>query len=135
MDVSLEEDYSLYLNATETEYINIECDDEYELIELAGHTALFTNDRIIDENIPKGMYCYHLRQNDNGDFFAIEKSVAVNHAGSIVTKEPIDLKSKGYIVLYEDSSTNFLGENMSLYMFREYDPGQIEELSMGMQEV
>ena len=135
MDASLEEDYSLYLNATETEYINIEYDDEYELIEVAGHTALFTNDRITDANIPKGMYCYHLRHNDDGEFFAIEKSVAVNHAGSIVTKEPIDLKSKGYIVLDEDSSPNFLGENMSLYMFRDYDPGQTEELSMGMQEV
>jgi hypothetical protein len=81
------------------------------------------------------MYCYHLRHNDNGEFFTIEKNVAVNHSGSIVTKEPIDLKSKGYIVLDEDSSPNFLGENMSLYMFREYDPGQTEELSMGMQEV
>lgn len=135
MDASLEEDYSLYLNATETEYINIEYDDEYELIEVAGHTALFTNDRITDANIPKGMYCYHLRHNDDGEFFAIEKNVSVNHAGSIVTKEPIDLKSKGYIVLDEDSSPNFLGETMSLYMFRDYDPGQTEELSMGMQEV
>ena len=135
MDVNLEEDYALYLNASETEYINIEYDDEYELIEVAGHTALFTNDRITDTDIPKGMYCYHLRHNDNGEFFTIEKNVAVNHGGSIVTKEPIDLKSKGYIVLDEDSSTNFLGENMSLYMFREYDPGQTEELSMGMQEV
>ena len=135
MDVNLEEDYALYLNASETEYINIEYDDEYELIEVAGHTALFTNDRITDTDIPKGMYCYHLRHNDNGEFFTIEKNVAVNHGGSIVTKEPIDLKSKGYIVLDEDSSPNFLGKNMSLYMFREYDPGQTEELSMGMQEV
>ena len=135
MDASLEEDYSLYLNVTETEYINIEYDDEYELIEVAGHTALFTNERITDADIPKGMYCYHLRHNDNGEFFTIEKNVAVNHGGSIVTKEPIDLKSKGYIVLDVDSSPNFLGENMSLYMFRDYDPGQTEELSMGMQEV
>ena len=95
MDVNLEEDYALYLNASETEYINIEYDDEYELIEVAGHTALFTNDRITDTDIPKGMYCYHLRHNDNGEFFTIEKNVAVNHGGSIVTKEPIDLKSKG----------------------------------------
>lgn len=135
MDVSLEEDYSLYLNATETEYINIEYDDEYELIEVAGHTALFTNERITDANIPKGMYCYHLRSADNVDFFALEKNVAVNHAGSVITKEPIDLKSKGYIVLDENNSPNFLGKNMSLYMFREYDPDQTEELSMGMQEV
>lgn len=71
MDANLEEDYSLYLNAAETEYINIEYDDEYELIEVAGHTALFTNERIIDANIPKGMYCYHLRHNYDGKFFTI----------------------------------------------------------------
>lgn len=134
MDASLEEDYSMYLNATETGYINIEYDDEYELIEVAGHTALFTNERITDADIPKGMYCYHLRGSDSADFYALEKSVAVNHTGSIVTKEPIDFKSKGYIVLDEDSSPNFLGENMSLYEFREYNPDQTEELSMGMQE-
>ena len=135
MDASLEEDYSMYLNAAETGYINIEYDDEYELIEVAGHTALFINERITDADIPKGMYCYHLRGSDSADFFALEKSVAVNHTGSIVTKEPIDLKSKGYIVLDEDSSPNFLGENMSLYEFREYNPDQTEDLSMGMQEV
>ena len=79
MDARLEEDYSLYLNATETEYINIEYDDEYELIEVAGHTALFTNDRITDANIPKGMYCYHLRHNDGGEFFAKVRKDYINN--------------------------------------------------------
>lgn len=64
MDVSLEEDYSLYLNASETGYVNIEYDDEYELVEVADQTALFTNDSITDADIPKGMYCYHLRHDD-----------------------------------------------------------------------
>ena len=135
MDVSLEEDYALYLNASETEYIYIEGDDEYELVEIADQTALFTNKRITDADIPKGMYCYHLRSGDNGDFCAIEKSVLVNHAGSIITKEPVALGEKGCIELNENSSPNFLGENMSLYMFREYSPEQTEELSMGMSEV
>ena len=43
MDVDLEEDYALYLNASETENINIEYDDEYELIEVAGHS--YSHDR------------------------------------------------------------------------------------------
>jgi hypothetical protein len=81
------------------------------------------------------MYCYHLRHNDDGEFCDLEKRVIANHAGSIVTKEPIDLGDKEYIELNKDSSPNFLGETMSLYMFSEYDPGQTEELSMGMQEV
>ena len=91
MDVSLEEDYALYLNASETGYVNIEYDDEYELVEIEDLHALFTNERITDADIPKGMYCYHLRHDDNGNFCAIEKNVTVNHAGSIITKEPIEL--------------------------------------------
>ena len=135
MDVSLEEDYSLYLNASETGYINIEYDDEYELVEIENLPALFTNERITDADIPKGMYCYHLRHDDNGNFCAIEKNVTANHAGSIITKEPIELGKQGYISLNQDNSPNFLGENMSIYMFREYNPGQSEEMSMGMTEV
>ena len=135
MDVSLEEDYALYLNASETGYVNIEYDDEYELVEIEDLPALFTNERITDADIPKGMYCYHLRHDDNGNFCAIEKNVTVNHAGSIITKEPIELGEQGYISLNQDNSPNFLGENMSIYMFREYDPEQSEEMSMGMTEV
>jgi hypothetical protein len=135
MDVSLEEDYALYLNASETGYVNIEYDDEYELVEIEDLPALFTNERITDADIPKGMYCYHIRHDDNGNFCAIEKNVTVNHAGSIITKEPIELGKQGYISLNQDNSPNFLGENMSIYMFREYNPGQSEEMSMGMTEV
>ena len=135
MDVSLEEDYALYLNASETGYVNIEYDDEYELVEIEDLPALFTNERITDADIPKGMYCYHIRHDDNGNFCAIEKNVSVNHAGSIITKEPIDLGKQGYISLNQDNIPNFLGENMSIYMFREYDPDQSEEMSMGMTEV
>ncbi|WP_024861310.1 LPD28 domain-containing protein [Ruminococcus flavefaciens] len=135
MDVSLEEDYALYLNASETGYVNIEYDDEYERVEIEDLPALFTNERITDADIPKGMYCYHLRHDDNGNFCAIEKNVTVNHAGSIITKEPIELGEHGYISLNQDNSPNFLGENMSIYMFREYDSEQSEEMSMGMTEV
>ncbi len=56
MDRQLEEDFGLYLNASETGYINIEYDDEFELIEIFGKPALFTNERITDADIPKGMH-------------------------------------------------------------------------------
>lgn len=133
MDRQLEEDYGLYLNATETGYINVEYDDEYELIDLFGQPALFTNDRITDADIPKGMYCYHLRQVDDGNISTIEKRVDVNLAGSVVTKEPIDLGEQGYISFTEDTSPNFTGETMSLYQFREYDPEQSEDETLGME--
>lgn len=130
MDVDIEKDYFLYLNASETGYINLEFDDDYELVEVAYHAALFTNKRITEADIPKGMYCYHLRHDDDGEFCTLEKRVIANHAGSIVTKELIDLGDKEYIELDEDSSPCFSGENMSLYMFRKYDFYQSEDMTM-----
>lgn len=50
----------LMLNKAENGYINIE-NDEYDLISLFGKPALFTNERLTDADIPKGLYCYHLR--------------------------------------------------------------------------
>lgn len=134
LDIQLEEDCGLYLNASETEYINIEYDDEYELIELFGQPALFTNNRITDADIPKGMYCYHIRHGDEGEFVSIEKRTEVNHAGSVVTREPIDLGEQGYISFTEETSPDFKGEIMSLYEFWKYDPeqSQIEDMEMGM---
>lgn len=135
MDRQLEEDYGLYLNASETGYINIEYDDDYDLIELFDRPALFTNERITEADIPKGMYCYHLHHGDDEYFSTIEKRVVVNHSGSVITKEPIDLGEQGYIRFTEDTSPNFTGETMSLYEFREYSPEQTmsEDEEMGME--
>lgn len=133
MDIQLEEDCGPYLNASETGYINIEGDDEYELIELFDQPALFTNERITDADIPKGMYCYHIRHGDEGEFVSIEKQTAVNHAGSVVTREPIDLGEQGYISFIDETSPNFTGEIMSLYEFREYNPEQSETEDMEME--
>ena len=133
LDIQLEEDCGLYLNASETEYINIEYDDEYELIELFGQPALFTNNRITAVDIPKGMYCYHIRHGDEGEFVSIEKRTEVNHAGSVVTREPIDLGEQGYISFTEETSPDFKGEIMSLYEFWEYDPEQSQTEDMEME--
>ncbi len=102
---------------------------EYERIELFGQTALFTNGRITDADIPKGTYCYDLRQSDDGErLCSIEKRVAVNRGGSVVTKEPLDLGEKGFIPLTEDTEPNFMGEIVTFADFIE----QTQELGMEM---
>lgn len=133
MDIDLEMDLGLYLNASETGYINIEGDDEYERIELFGKPALFTNERITDADIPKGMFCYHLRHGDDGNFETLEKCVALNHAGSVITKEPLDLGKEGYISLTDENAPNFIGEIVSLYGFRESSGGQTEDETIEME--
>lgn len=137
MDVDLAVNYGLYLNASETGYVNIESDDEYELIELFGRHALFTDDRITDADIPKGTYCYDLRQSDDGErFCSIEKIVTVNHGGSVITKESIDLGEKGFIPLTDDTEPNFIGETSTFteFMSNEYccSMEETEDLEMEM---
>lgn len=114
----------LMLNKAENGYINIE-NDEYNLISLFGKPALFTNERLTDADIPKGLYCYHLHHSDDGCSFAtIEPKVKVNHGGSVITDEPIDFGKQGYISFTEDTEPNFMSENMT---FGEYMRGEFEQ--------
>ena len=84
------EEIGLTLNSDGTRYINTDYDD-YELIELFGKPALFTNERLSDEDVPKGFYHYDFRESDDGSvqFATLEPHVLVNHGGSVITREPI----------------------------------------------
>jgi len=111
-------------NATGTQYIYVD-DEKYELIELNGQPALFTNERLHDSDIPEGLHCYHLRESDDGDHFcSIEPKVGVNHGGSVIVNEAIDFGEQGYIAFTEDTSPNFLGEHISL---RDFMDGNFEQ--------
>lgn len=122
----------LMLNKTENGYINIE-NEEFDLIELFGKPALFTNERLTDADIPKGLFCYQLREGDNGSFAAIEPKVTVNHSGSVITDEPIDFGKQEYISFTEDTEPNFMSENMTFgeYMRGEFEQAQNESPQLG----
>lgn len=118
-------DLDLCLNASGTRYICVE-NEEYQQIELLGKSALFTNDRLTDEDVPQGMYCYHLRHSDDGGrFCSVEPKVGVNHGGSVITKEPIDFGEQGYISFTEDTEPNFTGEEQTLGEFIKSDVEQL----------
>lgn len=111
-------------------------DEKLEVVEVLGQTALFTNARLTDEDIPQGLYCYHLRHSDDGDrFCSIEPKVGVNHGGSVITKEPIDFGKQGYISFTEDTEPNFTGEKQTLGESLKSDTPQESEdkgVQMGM---
>ena len=99
----------LEVNGYGNDYVQLR-GESFDLIEVEGQKALFSNQRLTKADIPQGLYVYHLRENGNGEFCTIEPQVLVNHAGSVVTKEPIDFKGADHIEFDEDSSPNFLGE-------------------------
>ena len=116
-------DLELALNSAETKYIDTEADN-YELIELFGKPALFSNERISANDIPAGLYCYNLRHTDDGSAFAtIEPRVRVNFAGSVITDTPIDFGKQKSIAFTEETSPNFLGQELT---FGEYMRGEFE---------
>ena len=90
--------------------------EEFDLIEVCDQVALFTNGRINKWQVPEGLYLYHLRECGEETFAAIEENVVVDHSGSILCKEPIDLGDKKFIdfIENEDLSPNFLGDEISL---------------------
>ena len=104
-----------------------------ELIEIIGRPALFSDGRISDDEIPDGLYRYDLRFGDDDlTIGAIEPNVYVDHAGSIVVKEPIDFGESGNIQLDEDSSPNFTGEEMTAEEFIGIDFSENYEQTGGM---
>ena len=57
--------------------------------------------------------------NNEDGFATLEKGIAVDHGGSVLTKKPIDFGGKDFIDFTEDESLspNFLGDEISLCDF------------------
>lgn len=94
-------------------------EEKYELIEVYGRSALFSDRRISDSDIPDGMYHYELREGDGfqTNYRSIEPNVRIDFAGSIITRKPIDFGTDGYIELDCETEPNFLGEEMTFNEF------------------
>lgn len=106
-------------------------EENFEYVELFEKPGLFTNSRIDCSTVPKGIYCYDLRGSDYdpGRISTIENSVRVNHAGTILTAEFLDIPKDGFLGISE--KLEFTMEEMSLEEFCEeqgiaYDSGEQE---------
>lgn len=120
---------SLYRLASYPEPKISVCDDkQWEVVEVLGRKALFTNERVAPEDVPEGMYRYDLRDNGQGWFSSIEKSVKVNHAGTLLFTENIELNAGEYVAFADGDSPNFLGYTMTVEEFRNM---QEQENQMG----
>ena len=95
-------------------------EDKLDVIEVLDRRALFSNGRLMPEQIPEGLYAYDLRHSDDGGrFCSIEPKVGVNHGGTVLMRDILDFGESGYIPLDEDTEPNFLGETMTASEFAE----------------
>ena len=99
--------------------IQIANDEQYQEIELFDNLGLFSNGRIARDNLPEGVYCYDLRGSDYdpGDPVCVEERVVVNHAGSVLLTEPLELTEDGRLMLTEEKGLNFTGGFSTLSQF------------------
>lgn len=106
-------------------------EEKLDVIEVLDRRALFSNGRLMPEQIPEGLYAYDLRHSDDGGrFCAIEPKVGVNHGGTVLMRDILDFGESGYIPLDEDTEPNFLGDEMTPSEFAE-EEAQDETLQMG----
>ena len=103
---------------------------KFDIVEVINQKALFSNWRLLSNEIPEGCYCYDIRTDDNGNFATLEPKVFIDYGGSVLTKEPIDFGEDGYITFTEDTSPNFLGEDMTIAEFDSTDYSEEERMDM-----
>mgnify|MGYP007108743679 CR=1 FL=1 len=85
-------------------------DEELDAVEVCGVKGVFANERIAPQDVPKGLYKYDLRYSDERrEFTSIEKKVIIDHGGTVLLKEQLDLGPDGVIEFDEETSPNFLG--------------------------
>lgn len=98
-------------------------EEKYEVVEVLGQKCLFTCMRIDRATVPAGMYAYDIRHDDDCQGIAceIKKFVLVNHCGTIICKQPIemtDLKELGENmacrIIDEEKDFLYIGEYMTL---------------------
>ena len=82
--------------------------EDFEEVTILGMPALFTPGRINRNTIPNGYHLYEIRHDDDcqGDAVQIARNILVNHWGSIITRDEIELCTDGYLNI-EPTAMNY----------------------------
>jgi hypothetical protein len=85
--------------------------EHYEEITVCGKPALFTSIRIKRDTVPEGLYAYDVRHDDEcrGIPCEIAPFIMVNHWGTIILTEPLELPDDGRRYIDEDILTGGAG--------------------------
>ena len=82
--------------------------EHYEEITVCGKPALFTSIRIKRNTVPDSLYAYDVRHDDEcrGIPCEIAPFVMVNHWGTIILAEPLELPDDGRRYIDEDTANH-----------------------------
>lgn len=93
--------------------------ETYQLIKMDEYNCLFTNLRLDRSLLPKGLFCYDVRDSDDldGSFAQVKPYILVNHWGTIICKDEIPMNEYG--CYYPEEEDVFLDKSISLMSFLE----------------
>lgn len=96
-------------------------EESFEEIELFGKPALFTPVRIDRNTVPKGLYLYEVRHDDEswGDPVQIGRGILVNHYGTVITREKLHLDKDGFLNIEPDDFNFSNGECRTIKDYQE----------------
>lgn len=92
--------------------------EDFEEVTILDKPALFTPVRIDRSTVPKGYYLYEVRHDDDcqGDPVQIALNIYVNHWGSLITQDKIELPD-GFLDIAQDSFNYSAGDRRSMKDF------------------
>ena len=98
--------------------------DEVTILE---KPALFTCCRIERSTIPKGYEMYEVRHDDDcrGDAVQIARGIMVNHWGTLITREEIELPEDGRLNIDSDDLNYGCGDCSTMKEFMEKYPQKV----------
>lgn len=115
------------LNKSETNYIR--CNEaQFDLIEMLGVPTLFSKTRLTDADVPKGLFCYQLREGKHFQFDGVAPEVVHDYGGTVVLSEPLDFGTDGFLPFVFDTEPVFLGQRMSFAEFLETEAKRKKKL-------
>lgn len=98
--------------------------EEYDYVTFRGKPALFFNALIDPATLPQGVERYELRHADNdwGAPCQLARGIGVNHFGTLLMTEPVQLAPDGILSLHSNALDFCSGESMRLAEFVQKHP-------------
>lgn len=106
----------------------------FEEVTVLGKPMLFTCLRIDRSTVPKGLYLYEVRHDDDqrGDPVQIANWIMVNHWGTLISNEPLNLNSRkaannAYLDIDPKNDWNYEGVEATVKEYMEQHPPKKEK--------
>ena len=98
--------------------------ERFEEATILDKPALFTSARIDRSTIPHGYHLYEVRHDDDcqGDAVQIARSITVNHWGSLITPDELELDADGFMDIEPEAVNYSAGDCRSMKEFMKKYP-------------